>query len=356
MVDVLDFNDAIADSKAFGTRHLLLGNGFSIACSETFKYPSLLAAADFSSDSRLPEVFKTLGTEDFEKAIRRLQDASRILPIYKNVISGADKMVDEMAGNAEALKSILVSTIANTHPRSNSNFIDFEACRNFLSHFLGRDNEEGNVYTLNYDLLLYWARVNKYPYLGNDGFGHDKDRNIIWGSENPQTVHYLHGALHLFYTRLGLQKHTWEWNSPLQKRVQDAISAGNFPLFVAEGESTQKLYKIERNAYLRHCHQNFVEKMGQGEGALFIFGHSLSESDSHILNCIVEGKIPMVYVSLRGDVNSTKNREIKALAQGWETRRSNGYPLKVKFFQSESAEVWGQQISAHTELDDGVPF
>ena len=362
MVDVLDFNDAIVDSKAFGTRHLLLGNGFSIAFSEIFNYPSLLEAAELSGQffntPHLLQVFETLDTKDFEQVIKSLDDTFKILPIYNNVISGADAMARAMERNAKDLKNILVRTITSTHPdKFDFNDAEFSQCKDFLYHFLGPTNEGGNIYTLNYDFLLYWATGEDGDYLGYDGFGYDKDsRCIIWGSENPQTVHYLHGALHLFDTELGLRKQRWERKYPLQQQVQDAMSSGNFPLFVAEGESKQKLEKIRGNEYLCSAYDNFKRRMKEPNDALFIFGHSLNENDKHILDCITKGTIPIVYLSLHGDVNSEKNKDIKALARGWETRRNSDYPLEVKFFKAETVRIWGQQISAHTELDDDIPF
>ena len=42
MVDVISFQDAISDSNNYSKRHLLLGNGFSIACrADIFHYESL---------------------------------------------------------------------------------------------------------------------------------------------------------------------------------------------------------------------------------------------------------------------------------------------------------------------------
>jgi hypothetical protein len=46
----LSFEEALVDSAGFGRRHLLLGNGFSIACcGDVFHYGSLVNQADFSA-------------------------------------------------------------------------------------------------------------------------------------------------------------------------------------------------------------------------------------------------------------------------------------------------------------------
>ena len=345
MVDMRDFMDAIKESEDAEARHLLLGNGFSIACDTRFDYKSLLKAADFPSDSHLPEVFKKLDTKDFEKIIRRLEDASRILPIYDDTTSAATKM----AKNAEALKDILIKTIASRHP-CKFDFIDFSQCRNnFLCHFLEPTDKIRNIYTLNYDLLLYWATGDDSGFLGRDGFLRDSDSgHLIWKSTNPQTVHYLHGALHLFYGASELYKYEYDSKTgdPILSQVLEAISSDRYPLFVAEGKSEEKLSKIKRNGYLHYCYNNsFSQKMKQPNHALFIFGHSLNETDDHIFKCIIEGKISRVYVSLYRDPKSGEyDQSIRENAEKWKTRRSNGngYPLEVKFFDAESANVWGK--------------
>ena len=56
----------------------------------------------------------------------------------------------------------------------------FWACRRFLSHFIG--GAGGQVYSLNYDLLLYWTLMHEdmpfgapIPLEKNDEFGNDED-------------------------------------------------------------------------------------------------------------------------------------------------------------------------------------
>ena len=382
MVDVLTFDDAIEDSKAFKiskspcallsrlicflslktprVRHLLLGNGFSIECDEAFDYPSLFERAktsgEFTETPHLPEVFDTLKTKDFEKVIRFLEDSSKVLEIYNDTSSDAG----EIKENAEDLKNILVSTIINMHPSKSDSMEfglcrDFGVCKKFLNRFLGDENEDGEVYTLNYDLLLYWATGHDGGYIGYDGFRPKKgNRPLIWGSANEQTVHYLHGALHFFYAGSNLQKLAWKQGQALRNQVQNAISSGKFPLFVAEGTSKQKLSKIMDNDYLRDSYENFADKMKQPNAVLFIFGYSFADKDKHILDCIIEGKIPRIYVGLHEKATSTNSRRIIALAKELEGLRNDKYPsgkcpLEVKFFDTKSVEVWRQKENINSK-------
>src|SRR3546814_15524680 len=61
-------------------RHLLLGNGFSIALKpDIFTYGSLFDNADFSAAPHVPKLFEALATNDFEIVIRHLQDTAKVV-------------------------------------------------------------------------------------------------------------------------------------------------------------------------------------------------------------------------------------------------------------------------------------
>jgi hypothetical protein len=355
MTVVLTFDNAIKHSTRFKKRHLLLGNGFSIACRpKIFTYGSLFNQADFSLTPRLPAVFEAVGTTDFEQIIKLLEDASRVVTVYS---SQAGEAAKQMAGDAEALKDILIQTVANNHPNIPNEIEDeqFWACRRFLSHFLGESNKDGKVYTLNYDLLLYWTLMhadmgpdNPINLAANDGFGRDEDTEpeyVNWMGESGahgQRVHYLHGALHLFDAGAELQKYTWvNTGKPLLEQAREAMGANKFPLFVAEGKSDQKLAKIKHSAYLHHSYKSFSSQMDQRNDALFIFGHSLADNDQHILKKVARGKIAQVYVGLYGDPGSDGNKQIQRAATALGRSRNEKVALDVAFFDAASARVWG---------------
>jgi len=103
---LITFQAAVDDSATFTKRHLLLGNGFSIACrADIFHYGSLFAQADFSSCPEVESVFALLGTQDFEAAIRALENASLILPAY---VPDSISAIAKMEAHATALKEILI--------------------------------------------------------------------------------------------------------------------------------------------------------------------------------------------------------------------------------------------------------
>ncbi len=357
VTQVISFDQAITDSEQYSKRHLLLGNGFSIGCrAEIFHYASLFGEADFSSVPEVKKVFEALQTQDFELAIKALENASALLPIYA---TGQSDTSSKMCDHAKALKEILVATIAENHPDKPYSIDDgeFIYCREFLSHFLASD-KGGYVFTLNYDLLLYWTLMHDdNPFdedaqeLGkNDGFGNDEDDPeadyVVWQGEtaaHSANIHYLHGALHLFDAGSELQKYTWiRKGTPLVEQAREALSENKFPLFVAEGTSTQKKNKIRHNAYLYQGFKVLTANASQGRHCFFIFGHSLAENDDHILRRLGKGTFKKLYIGLYGDPSSESNKAIIRRANDLAAMRNQEKPLEVVFFDSASSDVWGK--------------
>ncbi len=149
---MLTFEEALTRAgEVHRKRHLLLGNGFSIAARpESFRYGRLLEEADLAALT-VPggDLFASEKTSDFEAVIRALRTTSRMVGFYKTRDRGLAK---RLADDAERLKEILAATLASKHP-DYVGAIDreeYQAARHFLGHF-------ERFFTLNYDLLLYWA-------------------------------------------------------------------------------------------------------------------------------------------------------------------------------------------------------
>lgn len=350
----MEFSAALADSRQFSKRHLLIGNGFSIACCpDIFHYGSLFKAADFSKHPELSEVFKILGTQDFELAIKNLEAGALLLGIYA---PGYPDAPAKMKADAAALKDILLTTIAHNHPNIPADVPDekFWSCRRFLNLFLGKPND-GQIFTLNYDLLLYWTMMHEDHPFGdkidlayNDGFGNDEDDPdadyVVWQGEtgaHNASVHFLHGALHLFDAGNELQKFTWtRTNHRLIDQARAAMNANKFPLFVSEGSSAQKKEKIRHNAYLYQGFKQLTANARQGRHCFFILGHSLADNDDHILRRLSTGHFPKLYVSLFGDPASPTNRAIISKANSLAAMRRDRYPLELAFYDAATANPW----------------
>ena len=191
MTEVVSFQTALEMAGQYKKRHLLLGNGFSIACDPNiFTYRSLYEQARETHFLAIPEaarMFEVFDTKDFEVVICALEDTAKTLPVFEPT---AQHTADKMQCQAGELKTALVRTIADNHPEIPNRIVDekFWTCRQFLSHFLNTDNE-GRVYTVNYDLLLYWATLHEdQPFSDplsltiNDGFG-----RVEWAT-SPATL------------------------------------------------------------------------------------------------------------------------------------------------------------------------
>ena len=87
---LLTFNQALGKAANYGNKkHLLLGNGFSIACKpDIFTYGSLFEEAKKTMSKELAAIFAAIGTQDFEEVIRALQHAAAIVSVYKPKIHG----------------------------------------------------------------------------------------------------------------------------------------------------------------------------------------------------------------------------------------------------------------------------
>jgi hypothetical protein len=352
---ILTFSDALQHSERHKKRHLILGNGFSIGCrAQIFHYASLFERADFSKIPDVIKVFEVLNTQDFETAIRALETGALLAPIFS---SSSTDTVSTMLSLASALKDVLVNTIASNHPATPHSITEaeFSACRAFLAPFLSGANS-GHVFTLNYDLLLYWtlmhddARLSDgLDLLRNDSFGNDEDapdaEYVVWQGEtaaHSANVHFLHGALHLFDAGAELQKYTWvRKGEPLVDQARAAIAANKYPLFVAEGTSAKKKEKIRHNAYLYQSFKVLSTNADVGTHCFFIFGHSLAGNDDHILKRLGRGKFPTLYVGIFGSPDTTDNKRIIKRATDLKADRRERYPLEVKFFDSATAQVWG---------------
>jgi len=115
MTEILTFEQALgASERITGNCHLLLGNGFSIACRDSFSYGKLFDEADFSDLTiDAGPLFEIFGTADFERAIDALRVSAGILDLYDDSDGGT---VERLRQDANALKEALTEVLARKHP------------------------------------------------------------------------------------------------------------------------------------------------------------------------------------------------------------------------------------------------
>jgi len=358
---IITFQEALEKASS-GKKHLLLGNGFSIAWNtQIFSYTNLLEQADENNafegvSPAVRELFSRVDTSDFETIVRMLNGSTEVLSLYPDTDEGFIELIRQ---DAENLKNILAETVARNHPDFPSAVTEEESvsCKQFLINF-------DTIFTLNYDLLLYWTIIHFIDELDfKDGFEDPYDElldgeyfeedYVKWslGNETKAELMFLHGALHLYDAGSETRKFTWSRTGiTLKEQVLEALNNGMFPLFVAEGTAEEKFTKINHNSYLSRCFRSFQSSTGN----LFIHGLSLKENDSHITKAIVEGKYTQIFISLHGEEDSEENANIKVRVERLVAQRQSRNEKKLEinsrsrppqiaayFYQAESASVWG---------------
>ncbi len=341
-VTPMRFEDAIADAnRRCDELSVLLGNGFSIAYDPSiFSYDSLAEEAELASLSRpKAELFETLQSSNFETIVEKLRAAAALTRMY----GGDEDLAATFIDDANVVRNGLADVLASRHPDNASTVSDSEAthARLFLQHFR-------TIYTLSYDLLLYWVvNRNVGPHVQQrDGFEwpswNDSSRTI-WKSkptQGRQRVFFLHGALHLFVRDRRVEKLTYNHHGSLVSELRSRLESGIYPLVVTEGTRAEKEARIERSGFLRFG----LRRFSRAEGALFIHGMSLSPNDDHVLELIeADGSaITALYVGVHGAVDSPTNRTLIARAKEIkENRRSTGgRRLRLRFYDAGSVELW----------------
>lgn len=339
----MSFEDAIRHaSERRYRRSVLLGNGFSMDYdAKRFGYESL------AQEAKLPgltvgkqDLFDRLDSSNFEVVIDRLKASAVLHRLY----GGHEDIAASMEADATVVRHGLADVLADRHPANAHDLTgdEVEHVRTFLSNF-------HRIFTLNYDLLLYWA-INRSelgpPVPQADGFEwpsyRERDR-LVWKS-NPsgksQRVFFLHGALHLFVDSRRVRKISFAADGPLVSELRARLDEGKYPLVVTEGKREEKEYRIDRSAYLRTAHRRFSEI----KGALFVHGVSMSQNDDHVLEPIESDTsfVRVLYVGIHGDPGSGRARELIQRADQIRERRkeAGGRSLRIRFYDASSAHEW----------------
>lgn len=352
---IYSFEDATKMADEFSginctkTKNILLGNGFSRSYyGDKFNYTTLFdAIKEEKNNERIKEIFEKYGNSNFEGVLRLLQDASWLNEIYK--ISNK-----EIISDYNKIKKSLSEAIVKVHPEHTGKIEEDQkkSCFNFLNLF-------ENIFTVNYDLLLYWVIMTQE---GQDKFGDyftkEEDTpeghcEFVIGSHGKH-IHFLHGALHLFQQDGAVLKIVWGETVPLVSQVRDLMEKGIYPLVVAEGNSKAKVKQIKNNPYLKYIYDKFKLITGQ----LFTFGFSMSEQDEHILKIIKNNEdIRHLWIGIRGDFKTKHNKHFIQIANDLENERSlliknkkynknsKKGDLKVRFFDAGTMNIWGNRTA-----------
>lgn len=302
-------------------RVLLIGNGFS---AQYFNYRTLLDQSGLAVGTPPRNLFDALGTVDFEAVVRAMEGAVVVERAYGNEAHAV-----EIEAHAQVVREALVAAVNSTHPRHREELgAKYASSASFLTRF-------SSVYSLNYDLLLYWVNLEKAHL--NDGFGLGEQLGSFRGpfSESAYcSIYNLHGGLHLFDNGGGEILKAVDAGEGVIATITKAIAqAGRFPVYVAEGTSAQKMRRINSVDYLRHSYN----KLRQNNATMFIYGHSAEENDAHIYRAIFGSETKHLYFGVY-QPDAEKLKTLDGLLSKYQ--KTAGSSADYSFFDSESAHVW----------------
>lgn len=265
---------------------LLVGNGASVNLWGDFAYPSLYERANLSAVAKA--VFADLGVTNFETVLEAIHHAHVVAEALGNTITAIDAQYEQ-------LRDALFAAIHGVH----INWSKFTTDK--FDKIAGVIQDHEAVYTTNYDLCMYWARV--------DAADRIKKRDVIdffWNEYmfDPESVeirhrtamYYLHGAIHLWQDDRG---NNGKWTNASDGNLLSLAAnyppgSSKLPLFVSEGSSKAKLQTIGRSPYLSFC----LDSLRDDQENTVIFGHSLGEQDKHIIAALNKGAPRDVAVSI----------------------------------------------------------
>jgi hypothetical protein len=326
--ELLSF-DAAIESTGVSCCTLLLGNGFSIAQGgRQFAYRSLLEKSGLPEGSAIRNVFDVLETFDFEKVMKALRDAAQIELAYND-----EEKSRTFTNDAAAVREALISAVRAVHPDVHFDIPkpQRDACAKFLKHFHA-------IFTLNYDLLLYWVILHAASRDFQDGFGLGGEVNGFrtFSEAAYCNTYYLHGALHLFANdELLTQKRVLENQTIIDDIATTIRQRRQLPLFVAEGTTTEKLARIRSVPYLAHCYK----ELSQIKRNPFIFGHAASANDAHVYDAICASGLDKVFICIHDPVrNLTAMRE--SLARYVERAKK----IEWLYVDAASANLWSAPL------------
>lgn len=283
---------------------LLIGNGFSQNLWQRFGYGSLFETAAQGDGAQLNaadvSLFDRLETRNFEVVLSALATS-------KTVSAALDQPLDPFSEREVSIREALIRAVHSVHvPWQSVPAAHLDVIAAELSAY-------ASIYCTNYDLTLYWALMRNQngfrDYFWSEKF--DVTNTEIWGKRTK--VHFLHGGLHLYRRPNG---QTLKRPAAAGQNLLDLFGTAyqdSMPLFISEGTAQEKLASIYRSDYL-----SFVFAcLAQDTEPLVVFGHSLGDSDKHLIDAIGNHKGRSVAVSIRasGSIRQKKAALIEALPE-----------------------------------------
>ena len=296
-----------------------------------FSWDTLLDLCEIERGSNIHTLLSECNF-DFELVHQKLNNAISILIKY----SPKSNLIPMLEDQVQYLRDQLIIAVARSHPCSfNMDFTTdqgklkkgrIEECRKFLRRF-------SNVFSLNYDLLLYWVRCFDNDHLGRDSFGKE-DGELVFIPDEDANYFFPHGALFLFREGVSAIKSRSSMGSPILARVEEKIRNGQFPMCISEGSGSQKLEAIKSNSYLLFSY----ERIKECEGTVFTFGCSFyKEKDSHIIQALLRSPAKKLVV---GEYNPTEESFHRLSHEFSIAKQELGIQKEVVIADTSGVMIW----------------
>lgn len=308
---------------------LILGNGLSINIWADFAYSRLFEQATL--DRVALRLFTDFDTQNFETVLEALWHAEKTLIALGRRPGRVTELYEDVRSALfQAVRQVHVPWSRIDRPRLQ------QICDAMRSHRF--------VFTLNYDLLTYWAAMQRGANLAiRDFFWSDDNTFDISDAtleEHTTGLFYLHGGLHLWQDSISGRTGKWTTSKgsrvTLLKSLETKVSSitSRRPLFVSEGTSAQKMAVIRRSDYLTYA----LETLSDNTANTVIFGASFGEQDKHIAAAIASGPKRDIAISIRP---GTQDQNDAAIA----TYRANLPGQRLLFFDSTSHPLGNRSLT-----------
>lgn len=313
-------NDFINHLKGCNINNILIGNGFGLAhpiLGECFKW-NLHEA--FCSDWQMQLPTKSLNCPESDFNVIRENITRKILQFYINRLF---EKVDP-ADTDKLLNSL--------YTKYNE---DGLSCKKLLMHV---EELKGNIFTLNYDPLLYFEVLN-YNTKNNlvDGFVKSRDGNFLSQESiieklndlKNAKVYFNHGSWFILENENG-ELDKISFSSFTKKNISDLFIGDQKPFLILEERWITKKTLIDGSIYLRHCY----DRLAQSEGSLLAFGLSFLKDD-HILKALENSKYEKIHITFFDQI----------CKENIENKISTLLSLKsrVTFIQVDKNVIWDRQ-------------
>jgi hypothetical protein len=332
---------------------LIVGNGGSIALSPAFRYTDLYqnACKNKLVSEAAQQVFEQFSkaNRDFERVLYSLWQADFV----NQKLELAEDERKKVRKAYLEVRLALIKSVKEIHP-------DRTICTDERLSNIGRFMADfRTVFSLNYDLIVYWALLQANSNMAaqlRDGFSKISkrkyssriekrlfDADFIQSSNNRTTkVFYPHGNLVLYQTSGGEESKLAANRDGLLNTITKYWRDNDGqPLFVCEGSAEAKVSTISQSKYLSSVFQQALPASRQ---SLTIYGWSIGEQDSHILKQLALSNCQIAAVSVFGDGKSEK--QLAKEKDGMrDMLRTYAGINQVEFFDAQSAGCWANGVN-----------